>query len=326
MKGLLPEGTGLDGFIGGVVAQRDTDFETMLEAQYRADAVLWEAGIQAVGDICNTTDTVEVKSASRIRYHSFIELLGLSPERAEFVFERGKRLAGKFTEAGLPATLVPHAPYSVSQPLFRFIAERAVEFGSSVSIHSQETRTEDEMFIHGTGALMDKLRSLGIPMDGFVPSGKRSLLTVLPWMAACARIILVHNTFTTVDDMRWANAQHQGLFWCTCPSANLYIEQQIPKVDQWLRNGARACIGTDSLASNHQLSIFEEMKLLAKHCPSISFDDLLRMATLNGAMALGMENEAGTLEKSKMPGLLLLENIHPQHPKLTESVLVRRLV
>jgi cytosine/adenosine deaminase-related metal-dependent hydrolase len=326
MKGQLPEGTGLDGFIGGVVAQRDADFETMLEAQHRADAAMWQAGIQAVGDISNTADTLEVKSASPIRYHSFIELLGISPERAEPVFERGKWLADEFAEAGLPATLVPHAPYSVSESLFRLMANKAAELGGAVSMHSQETESEDGMFIHGKGALLDKLCLLGIPMDGFVPSGKSSLRTVLPWMAECARIILVHNTFTSMEEMRWANAQHRGLFWCTCPSANLYIEKRIPKVDDWLRSGARVCIGTDSLASNHQLSIFEEMKLLTKHCPTLTFEDLLRMATLNGAMALGMENETGTLEKSKMPGVLLLENIDPQNPKLTAGVSVRRLV
>lgn len=322
MKGLLPEGAGLDGFIGGVVSQRDAEFEAILEAQHRADVAMCEVGVQAVGDICNTTDSIEVKRSSRIRYHSFVELLGISPERAELVFERGKWLRNEFAEAGLPATLVPHAPYSVSEPLFRLIAfEQA-----AISIHSQETMSEDEMFISGKGALLKKLQSLGIPMESFIPSGQGSLRTVLPLLQGCPRVILVHNTFTSQEEMRWANKHHNGLFWCSCPSANLYIEKRIPNVADWLRNGARVCLGTDSLASNHQLSILEEMKLLAEHCPSIAFGELLRMSTLNGALALGLETETGTLEKSKMPGVLLLENMNPQNPRLTESVNVRRLV
>jgi acyl-CoA dehydrogenase len=100
------------------------------------------------------------------------------------------------------------------------------------------------MFMAGKGALLDKLRSFGLSMDGFRPSGQSSLRTVLPWMLECVRIILVHNTFTTSEDMRWAIAQHRGLHWCTCPSANLYIEGRIPNVEDWLRSGAQVCIGT----------------------------------------------------------------------------------
>jgi aminodeoxyfutalosine deaminase len=322
MHGLLPEGTGLDGFIGGVIAQREADPDAMEEAMSLADAAMWQAGIQAVGDICNTSDTIAVKRHSRIRHHSFIELLGISPERAEMVLERGLWLMEEFQQAGLPATLVPHAPYSVSEPLFRLIGRA----GATVSMHSQETESEHAMFMAGKGALLDKLRSLGIPMDSFRPSVQSSLRTVLPWMLECVRIILVHNTFTTPEEMRWAIAQHRGLHWCTCPSANVYIEGRIPNVEDWLRSGAQVCIGTDSLASNHQLSILEEMRLLSEHCPSIPFEDLLRMATLNGAMALGMENRTGTLEKSKMPGVLLLEHIDLQTPRLAPGVTVRRLV
>ncbi|MCF8256123.1 MAG: amidohydrolase family protein [Flavobacteriales bacterium] len=322
MKGLLPEGTGLDDFIGGIVAQRDAAHEAISAAMAHADAAMWQAGIQAVGDICNTSDSIAVKRSSRIRYHSFIELMGISPERALSVFGRGTGLRDEYAEAGLAATIVPHAPYSVSQPLFGLIASA----GGAVSMHSQETASEDLMFVSGTGALLERLRSLGIPMEGFTPSGQSSLRTVLPLLADSPRIILVHNSFTAQEEMHWANGQHRGLFWCACPTANRYIEKRIPKVDDWLRNGAQVCIGTDSLASNHRLSILDEMKLLACHCPSIPFEDLLRMATINGAMALGMEKGTGTLERSKMPGVLLLGNIDAERPAMTDRITVTRLV
>lgn len=321
MQGVLPEGTGLQGFIGGVVSQRQADPDFIEAAMARADAAMWQAGIQAVGDICNTSDTIAVKRSSRIRYHSFIELLGITPDRAELVMERGRWLRGEFREAGLAATIVPHAPYSVSAPLFRLLSSE----GEAVSMHSQETESENGMFITGEGALFEKLRTLGIPMDSFRPSGQSSLRTVLPLLDGCGSIILVHNTFTTADEMRWAMARHPRLHWCTCPLANLYIEGRIPAVDAWLRSGAQVCIGTDSLASNHQLSILEEMKLLARYCPAIPLEELLRMATVNGAKALGMEKETGTLEVSKMPGLLLLKDVVPERPELTDRVSVTRL-
>jgi cytosine/adenosine deaminase-related metal-dependent hydrolase len=126
--------------------------------------------------------------------------------------------------------------------------------------------------------------------------------------------------------MAWANAQNEALFWCTCPSANLYIEGQVPDVSKWLKWGSTICVGTDSLASNHQLSVLEELRLLAQYCPSISFDNLLRIATINGARALGLEKETGTLEKSKMPGVVLIQNVDLENPRISSTTTAKRLV
>jgi cytosine/adenosine deaminase-related metal-dependent hydrolase len=326
MKGVLPEGTGLDGFIGGIVAQREAELEKIQRAQITADNAMWEAGIQAVGDICNNDSTIATKQRSRIRYHSFIELLGINPSGAELTMQRGIDLAERYREKNLAASIVPHASYSVSANLLSLISEEAYMNEAPISIHNQETKSEDEMFLRGTGALLKKLTSLGVPMQFFVPTKLTALRSILPLLLQSKPILLVHNTFTTAEDMAWANAQNDTLFWCTCPSANLYIESQVPDVTTWLACGSTICVGTDSLASNHQLSVLEELRLLTQHCPNISFDNLLRIATLNGARALGLEKETGTLEKSKMPGVLLLENIDLECPSISSTTTVKRLV
>ncbi len=326
MKGVLPEGTGLDGFIGGIVAQREAEWDALQQAQIAADNAMWEAGIQAVGDICNNDSTIETKRKSRLRYHSFIELLGINPSSAELTMQRGIDLAESYREKNLAASVVPHASYSVSAKLLNLISEYASRNGTPISIHNQETKSEDEMFVQGTGSLLEKLRSLGIPMQFFEPTKQTALRSILPLLPQSKPILFVHNTFTTVDEMAWANANNNALLWCTCPSANLYIEGLVPDVAKWLKCGSTICIGTDSLASNHQLSILEELRLLAQHCPTISFDNLLQIATLNGARALGLEKETGTLEKSKMPGVVLIQNVDLENPRISSTTTVNRLV
>jgi len=240
--------------------------------------------------------------------------------------QRGVGMVEQFHSAGLAATIVPHAPYSVSGALFDQIASRGRQYEGPISMHNQETESEDEMFISASGKLCDKLKSLDIPMEHFMASGQNAIRQVLPHLSQLETVILVHNSFTTSEDMRWANNANKHLFWCTCPSANWYIEGRMPDVSMWLRNGAAICVGTDSLASNHQLSILDEMKLLSARCPDFSLQQLLQMATYNGACALGMENEMGTLEVSKMPGVLWLQNVDFENLKINDATMVTRLV
>ena len=84
-------------------------------------------------------------------------------------------------------------------------------------------------------------------------------------------------------------------------------------------------IGTDSLASNNQLSILSELKIITKKFPQISLHQLLTWSTINGAKALKMDSELGTLEKGKKPGLVLIENVDLQNQKITESSQSKRV-
>lgn len=113
-------------------------------------------------------------------------------------------------------------------------------------------------------------------------------------------------------------------FWCTCPNANLYIENRLPNYRHFIDNQAVVCIGTDSLTSNWQLSILEEMKTIARFQSYVGFELLLRWATLNGALALGFEDDFGSIEVGKTPGLLLLDL--GEDLQLNQNTKVKRLV
>ena len=110
----------------------------------------------------------------------------------------------------------------------------------------------------------------------------------------------------TADDISTAHEWSDKVYWATCANANLYIENRLPNYQLFLDGNAKMTIGTDSLTSNWQLSVLDEMKTISKYQSYVSFETLLRWATLNGAEALGYEKDLGSLEVGKTPGLNLL--------------------
>ncbi|MBN2758462.1 MAG: amidohydrolase family protein, partial [Bacteroidales bacterium] len=131
--------------------------------------------------------------------------------------------------------------------------------------------------------------------------------------------LLVHNTFSTENDIEKANAYFENLFFALCPNANLYIEDKLPDISMLCKEKQSLTIGTDSLASNHKLSVLDEMKTISQNFPEINFSEILKWATLNGAKALGFDNEIGSLEIGKSPGINLISNFDYKNLKLLKE-------
>jgi aminodeoxyfutalosine deaminase len=321
LPGLIKPGKGFVQFACELIPQRNKLTTEEIAAHCaQADAQLFANGINGVGDISNQAESFAVKAESKMRYHTFIELLGLNPMVAPVNFENGRQL-----KAVCPPTksLSPHAPYSVSAELLRLI-EREEEHDSTVlTIHNQESKAESEFTENGTGDMLELYKAFGIDISWYKPSGKNSLHTTLPNLLGTFNLLLVHNTFTSAYDVQWAHTQHEHLYWCLCPNANLYIEKTLPDVMMLRENKCRITIGTDSLASNYTLSVLDELKVLHKHFPEIPVAELLTWATKNGAEALKM-NELGSFEKGKKPGVILLAEVAPD--KIGSEAAVRRLV
>jgi cytosine/adenosine deaminase-related metal-dependent hydrolase len=91
--------------------------------------------------------------------------------------------------------------------------------------------------------------------------------------------------------------------------ANQYIEKALPPVDLLQKNGCRIVIGTDSLASNNSLDILDELKTISANFPAIQLAELLQWATLNGAKALQLQDQLGSFEKGKKPGVILIAGL-----------------
>jgi aminodeoxyfutalosine deaminase len=318
MKEYVPERTGLVRFVTDIVQQRHFPEEEILGAIEKAEDEMLANGIVAVGDICNNALTIPQKEKGRIYYHNFIEASGFNPQIAEQRFERS---LGFFREYGrnysIPVesnSIVPHAPYSVADELWELI----INFPGNhlFTIHNQETAGEDEWFRSKSGELTELYEKMNIDTAFFKPSGKSSLQTYLPKFLKNQSLILVHNVHTTEDDLLFCQlplsdsrrVAHCRLSWCLCPNANQYITGQLPNVDLLMKHGAEIVLGTDSLASNHQLSILEEIKTIQKHFPHIELETMLRWGTSNGAKALQMDSLLGSFEPGKKPGIILLKD------------------
>ncbi len=313
MKGLIQEKTGVVDFVYKVVNERHFAEEEILKAIDTAENEMLLNGIVAVGDFCNNLLTLPQKLKQRLAYYNFIEASGWLPGVAQHRFERALNFYSKFSAQKLQGTIhkaiVPHAPYSVSDELWKLITPYFQN--KVVSIHNQETFFEDELFLHGSGDFIRMYEIMNIDNSFHTPSKKSSLKTYFNKLSNAASIILVHNTFITQADMEFAlknKADHQQLSFCICINANQYIENALPPINLLIKNNCNIVLGSDSLASNHSLNLLDEMKTIQKNFPDINLESMLQWATLNGAKALQMDTTFGSFEKGKKPGVVLIEN------------------
>lgn len=312
MKGKVHTGTGLIPFITSVVQQRGASEATIQEAIATAEKEMVDNGIVAVGDISNVTDTFAQKSQNNLRYYTFVEFFDFLQEQNTAVeFEKYKAVYDALQlAAGHQKSCVPHAPYSVSPALFAAInGVNATQPKGTVSIHNQETPPENELFLEKTGGFVDFYGGFGVSLDSFRATKQPSIYYAIQYLDANQKTLFVHNTLTTLVDIQAAQAWNNQVYWATCPNANLYIENNLPNYQAFIDAGAKVTIGTDSLTSNWQLCILEEMKAIAKYQSYVPFTTLLQWATLNGAEALGFEEDLGSITVGKHCGLNLLSNL-----------------
>lgn len=302
LRNKIVEKTGLISFIKSILSLRQQPDEEVINAMQKADEEMLANGIVAVGDISNMLISREVKMRSKIYYHTFIELFGFNRPSAPIIND-GLKLKNEFSP--LKSSIVPHAPYSVSSELFNEIKTVTTK-DDVLTIHNQETKAENELFEKGTGAFADFFAELGIAQSNAHNSGENSLHYHLPKLDKNINTLLVHNTFSNKADIAYSRIRHQQLYWCLCPNANLYIENTLPDVELLKNEAVKITLGTDSLASNHQLNILAEMQTLQndKH---ISFEELLTWATLNGAKFLNIDAQYGSLSVGKKPGINLIQ-------------------
>ncbi|HTQ28372.1 MAG TPA: amidohydrolase family protein [Puia sp.] len=329
LKGLIPEKTGLTDFVFSVVTQRHFPAEVINAAIKDGEEEMFRNGTVAVGDICNNAHTLQRKKNGRLQYYNFIELSGWSPGVAATRFAAGKSLYEEFaafSPSGRHLSISPHAPYSVSDELWTMI--RPYYAGKTATLHNQETPAEDELFKTGKGDFLRMYQLMNIDNSFFHPPGISSLQASLPRLEGAENILLVHNTFTREEDLQFLDAISKqssvNIFCCLCIRANLFIENAVPPVELFRENAIDLVLGTDSLASNHSLNLLDEMRTLQHHFPSLSLEEMLPWATLNGASALQMDAELGSFEEGKRPGVVLIEDL--QGGKITADSRVKRLV
>jgi cytosine/adenosine deaminase-related metal-dependent hydrolase len=317
LKDVIPPHTGLIPFLLDVVGKRDFPMETILDRIEKAEKEMFQDGIVAVGDIGNTANTLETKRNSKIRWNNFVEVLSFSDEMSPKRMQEYNEVLKAFNEAEpelekdhFKSSLVPHAPYTISNLTFKEI--NRLTPGAVISMHNQEHPAEDVLYKTGEGDYLPFLKIFGFDASPFPITGKSALRSCLPHFNNKQRVLLVHNTFIPEEDIdfaiHYAKEHLAGVHFCLCPNANLYIENKMPPILKLMEQGADLVLGTDSYSSNWQLSIASEIKTINERLPEIPLETILRWATINGAKALEREDELGSFEKGKKPGVVLLDS------------------
>jgi cytosine/adenosine deaminase-related metal-dependent hydrolase len=325
LKNHIPKHTGLAGFIFQVSRHRNDSAENILIAMKQAEEEMLRNGIVAVGDISNRDESFSVKADQNIYYHTFIEVLGLDPENAETIIEKAQNLSDSLQKnVPFSYSIVPHSPYSVSPALLKEIS--LLQNNTPLSIHNQETADEKDLFWKREGPLYEALSELVPEFQNLIPRASGSLEYILDNLRDVEKLLLVHNTFTTASDLSLSMQSAPEICWILCPNANLYIENALPDIRLLRNKNQHIALGTDSLASNHQLSILEEMKTIAQHFPEVPLEEMITWATFNGAEALNISEKYGKIEPGRKPGLNLIYKLDLRKLKLTEESKVRKLI
>ena len=328
LKDSIPAGTGLVQFVQQVMAKRFLVDEHKSIAMQKAVEEMEACGIVAVGDICNTSDALPIKKQSKIHWHNFIELSGFVDSAASQRLQAAKEIAAVYSETFKQTTLSPHAPYSVSAELFKQLnIETANQL---ISIHNQECEAENDLYINKTGGFLDLYKNFKINISSFNPSGKSSLQTWLPYFNKQQSIIAVHNTMIGLDDLNFlknrniadGNIMQSPIYFCLCVNANKYIEQKLPPIDLLRASKVNLVLGTDSYASNWQLNILEEIKTIQQATLfTVPLEEILQWATINGARVLRMENDLGSFDKGKKPGVVLITDLDRMNTTATSKAI-----
>jgi len=322
LKNKIPPHGGLIDFIKNIQSVRGSEASVITEAATQADQEMYDNGIVAVGDICNSSITIPIKKKSKLYYHSFVEAFGFQPDRAEEVFNNALALLNEFKPA--PSSITPHSPYSVSKELFRLIKKFSETGRNLLSIHNQESDEENKFFRYRLGAFLDLYAHFGMDISFFKSQARNSVQSMIPLLTNKQEILLVHNTCTNLKDIYFIKRFDRKVNFCFCPGANLYIENRLPKVELFVDQGFNLALGTDSLASNTKLCILNEMRILQEKFPSLSTERLIQWATINGAKFLGIDDDKGTIEPGKTPGLNLITGLDGLN--FTPDTKVRRLI
>lgn len=322
LKGLIPRGTGMAGFIGKLMGIRSNPTpEERAAAIQEAATSMHDRGISAVGDICNGESTLAVKeSMPEVDWFNFIEVFGSNPGQSEEIFHTALRLLPKM---GRRSSITLHAPYSVSKPLRNQVLDYAKRRGWLQSIHLLESTEERQLFADLEGPLLDHLRNLGLAFQGHTHASPAEYL--LERFPENVPGLLVHNTEMTAEEITDIATRFPKMYFVLCPLANDFIHGTCPPAGDFAAYPDRVCIGTDSLAGNDRLDIYSEIQHLQQKT-ALSTESLLRMATVNGAVALGLPREKYELAIGNHPRLLCLSNFNPDDPALPTTTDITRIL
>jgi cytosine/adenosine deaminase-related metal-dependent hydrolase len=205
---------------------------------------------------------------------------------------------------GAPWGLAPHALFTASQKLYRRCEEVARRQNVLLTTHLAESRDEMQMFRDGSGPLYDFLKSIGRPMDDCGQGTPLELFLGAIGDRALPVWIVAHLNELTDNDFELLKKSDVQFHVVHCPRSHDYFGHSRFTFEPLRSLGLNISLGTDSLASNQSLSLFEEMRAFQKKYPGVSSEEILQMVTINPARALQQENALGKICRGAHADLL----------------------
>lgn len=274
-------------------------------------AMLLRTGTTTVADIEAVSELLpEMWDSTPLRVISFLEMIGITGRRtaADILSETRKRLEQLGANPDR-AGLSPHAPYSTLPDLLRLTSAASRRHGWRVVVHVAESAAEYEMFRHGRGEMFEWIKRAQRDVSD---CGRGTPVQHLETCGLLGRkVMAVHANYLGRNDP--ALLARRGASVVHCARSHSYFAHDRFPLRRLMKAGVNVCLGTDSLASVYvsrrqkvELNMFEELRALAKAEPMLKPGELLRMATVNGARALGLQGKIGVLKRNAFADLICL--------------------
>lgn len=194
--------------------------------------------------------------------------------------------------------VAPHAPYTVSREHLEQVRKLATELGVPILIHVSETK--------------DELRQVAEKQNGMTPGRYLDSIGFLG-----EDVVVAHGVWLTPDEIRTFAQRKVGV--AHCPESNMMLASGIAPVVDLRRGGVNVGLGTDGPAGNNNLDMIEEMASAARlqkvgkmDPKALTARDVLEMATIGGARALGLADKIGTLEAGKRADVVIIDLLQPK--------------
>lgn len=313
----------VDWIVQLVKVRRGVKPEEVQESLKAGIAACLRAGTTSVGDIVTNPELLTGFAGSPLAGRFYLELIGHEPALFETRLHAALAAAGKAAGAVLPG-LSPHAPYTLASDLLPGIALASRQHGLPLSLHLAESPDEDRLLFDSTGPLADELYPL-VGWQGSLPPARRT--TPARFFDHGGLLgpatLAVHCVQLTPADAQLLKTR--GVTICLCPRSNERLAVGRAPVQLFKKLAIPLCIGTDSLASNDSLSLWDELRFaLDAYGGALTPDELVQLATSGGAAGLGLMDQIGSLEEGKRADLQvvpLVGRVHNLGGNLAELLL-----
>jgi cytosine/adenosine deaminase-related metal-dependent hydrolase len=310
LRGCVPGGAGfvpwVEHLIGARIEARPEDDEEAIE---RAVEELDASGTVAVGEVTNSLGAVHALARRGFIGSIFHEVFGVDRASVERRVAELPRIleerVGQWPSPELAYAPTPHTLYTTHESVVRRLVRDARDRHVRVSVHLSEHAPERRFLEHGDGPVRNWYEArLKLRPETIAWPGKAPIALADEWGVLDSHVLCVHLTDARPSELELVARRGAPLVFC--PRSNLFIEARLPPLIAARAAGLVPALGTDSLASNTSLDVLAEARALADRFPTVPAAELLRMATWQGARALGLP-DVGRIARGARPGIFLVE-------------------